>query len=197
MRAILPTAYFGSIDYYQKMVDEKAVNWEIYEHYVKQTVRNRMTIIGPNGIQALSIPVSKVNGNKTQTKEIQISRAENWEKNHWKAIETAYGASPYFEHYAQEVHDLIYQKTNSLIEFNFNIHARILKWLELPVETGFTTEYTVEIDRDYRVAFEERNTQRSDSYVQVFMENGNFVPDLSILDAIFNLGPMARKLLID
>lgn len=197
MRATFPTTYFGSIDYYQKMVDERAVNWEIYEHYVKQTIRNRMTIIGPNGIQALSIPVSKVNGNKTQTKDIQISRAEKWEKNHWKAIETAYGASPYFEHYAQEVHEFIYQKTNSLIEFNWNIHVRILKWLELPIETGFTTAYAVEIERDYRSAFEERNTQRSDSYVQVFLENGSFAPDLSILDAIFNLGPMTRKLLID
>lgn len=197
MCATFPIAYFGSIDYYQKIVDEKAVDWEIYEHYVKQTIRNRMTIIGPNGIQALSIPVSKVNGNKTQTKDIQISRAENWEKNHLKAIETAYGASPYFEHYVQEVHELIYQKTNSLIEFNWNIHARILKWLELPIETNFTSEYTVDIERDYRSAFDERNTQRSDSYVQVFLENGNFAPDLSILDAIFNLGPIARKLLID
>ncbi len=197
MPAIFPTAYFGSIDYYQKMVDEKEVNWEIFEHYIKQTIRNRTTIIGPNGIQALSIPVSKVNGNKTQTKDIRIARAENWEKNHWTAIETAYGASPYFEHYGVEVNELIYQKTDSLIEFNWNIHARILKWLALPIETGFTDVYDLKCNRDYRSAFEERKSDHSYSYVQVFSENGNFAPDLSILDAIFNLGPMARKLLID
>lgn len=196
MIATFPIAYFGSIHYYQKMVEEKEVNWEIYEHYVKQTIRNRTSIIGPNGIQSLSIPVTKVNGNKTQTKDIQIARAENWEKNHWKAIETAYGASPFFEHYAMEVKELIYQQTNSLVEFNRTIHNRIQKWLELPIKSGFTEAYEVDIEKDYRASFEVRNIEASYSYVQVFSENGNFAPDLSILDAIFNLGPMSRKLLI-
>lgn len=199
MSSLFPVAYFGSVAYYKKMVQMKAISFELFENYVKQTLRNRTTILGPNGIQNLSIPVIKPDGNKTLTKNIQISHAEKWEKIHWRAIESAYSPSPYFDHYGTEVKELIYSEEINLVKFNLKIHETIVSWLELPVECLTTHAYlkTPEAGLDFRDDFQQRQQDETYSYVQVFGQPEGFIPDLSILDAIFNLGPMARKLFID
>ncbi len=196
MTYIFPTAYFGSISYYKNMVQMEAISFELYEHYVKQTVRNRMTLLGANGMLNLSIPVEKPNGNKTFTKDIQISYAENWQKNHWKAIESAYAPSPYFEHYESEVKDLIFSENSNLVAYNFKIHQKIIEWLSLPIENQFTESYIEQSNaiNDFRKT--NWPTIENSNYIKVFNVENISESDLSILDAIFNLGPMARNLLI-
>ncbi len=196
MISIFPTAYFGSISYYKSLVQMEAISFELYEHYVKQTIRNRMSILGANGLLNLSIPVEKPNGNKTLTKDIQISYAENWQKNHWKAIESAYAPSPYFEHYESEVKELIFSQTSNLVDFNLQIHLKIIEWLSLPIDYKFTESY--EFDSNTSQDFRNLNwpTTENTNYIKVFNSENVSENDLSMLDAIFNLGPMARNLLI-
>jgi hypothetical protein len=196
MTSIFPTAYFGSISYYKSLVQTDAISFELYEHYVKQTLRNRMTILGANGKLNLSIPVEKPNGNKTLTKDIQISYAENWQKNHWKAIESAYSPSPYFEHFESEVKELIFSTISNLVDFNFQIHLKIMDWLSLPIQNQFTESYIEESNsiNDFRKT--NWPIIENSNYIKVFNVENVSESDLSILDAIFNLGPMARNLLI-
>lgn len=197
MQAIFPTAYFGSIYYYQKMVQAENISLELFEHYIKQTLRNRMSVLGPNGIQHLTIPIIKPNGNKTVVKALKISHAENWQKVHWRTIESAYASSPYFEHYGPEVKELVFSDIESLVDFNLNIHKRIIQWLQLPIVSKYTTTYTTEdISEDLRNHFNEGDVYVDYQYLQVFSPNHQFEPGLSILDAIFNLGPMTRKLIV-
>lgn len=199
MPAVFPIAYFGSISYYQKMVQMKSIEFELYEHYVKQTLRNRITILSVSGIQNLSIPVAKPNGNKTLTKDIVISNAENWQKLHWKAIESAYSSSPYFEHYSLEVKELIDTNETNLYRYNLNIHQRIANWLQLPIQFDVTTSYDIELPKgfDFRMNFNHLQETVDYKYQQVFSPNDKFEGDLSILDAIFNLGPMARNIVVN
>jgi len=159
-------------------------------------LRNRMTILGANGMLNLSIPVEKPNGNKTLTKDILISDAENWQKNHWKAIESAYAPSPYFEHYESEVKELIFSKNSNLVDFNFQIHLKIMDWLSLPIQNQFTESYSEESNsiNDFRKT--NWPIIENSNYIKVFNVENVSESDLSILDAIFNLGPMARNLLI-
>jgi hypothetical protein len=196
MTPIFPTAYFGSISYYKSLVQMEAISFELYEHYVKQNIRNRMSILGANGLLNLSIPVEKPNGNKTLTKDIRISYAENWQKNHWKAIESAYAPSPYFEHYESEVKELIFSQNSNLVDFNLQIHLKIVEWLSLPIDHKFTESYEFELNpfQDFR-KLNWPSTENS-NYIKVFSSENILEDDLSILDAIFNLGPMARNLLI-
>jgi hypothetical protein len=195
MQNIFPIAYFGSVGYYQKLVEARNVCFELHEHYVKQSLRNRMRILGPNGVQELSIPVVKPNGSKTITGEIQLFQRENWQKIHWKAIETAYGSSPYFDHYGIEIHELIHQPETNLAIFNQQIHTRICSWLELPIDSSYTESYTISTDaaHDFRNSMDIVQ-QNLKPYTQVFSPTGKFESDLSILDAVLNLGPMARNL---
>lgn len=198
MPAIFPVAYFGPISYYQKMVRAEEIALELHEHYVKQTLRNRMSILGPNGIQHLTIPVVKPQGNKTLTKDILISEAENWRKKHWKAVETAYSPSPYFEHYGIEVRNALEYQSENLVDFNLNIHRMVSGWLGFDLKESVTETYEVApTSDDFRNDFKEANLSNGYNYVQVFAADGKFVPDLSILDAVFNLGPMARKIIVD
>ena len=200
MTPIFPIAYFGNIAYYKSIFSFKAVKLECYEHFVKQSIRNRCDILTSNGVLHLSIPIIRNNGSKTLIKDVLIDYNTDWRKNHWKAIESAYASSPYFEHYSQDIYDLIYQEESSLIQFNFNINKAIFSWLGIETEVSFTTEYEIlsELKVDYRSSFN-KNADTSqfnfNQYTQVFEEDQNFTPNLSILDALFALGPMARTLI--
>lgn len=196
MSIVFPIAYFGPIAYYRQLVSSKQFFIEQHETYVKQTIRNRTTIYSSNGSLDLSIPVKKVFGNKTITKDIQISYDEDWIKNHWKALESAYMHTPYFEHYGSEVFQLISSKETSLLNFNLSILNSIIKWLDLDVYFNCTESYSKNVGEDFRTFnFNQPNVDDKTSYYQVFSGNHGYIPNLSLLDLLFHEGPLARKYL--
>lgn len=194
----MPLAYFGSIGYYQKFFLADDVCFEVKEHYIKQTLRNRIYILGPNRVLSLSIPIIKIHGSKTAMDEIIISYKEEWWKEHLKALETAYSSSPFFEYYWFELKPFYYQKTNKLVDFDQQCHQMITKWLSLEKDVNFSKNYDLkEHEIDLRAEKGLPNNKVSYSYQQVIMKNRTFEGNLSILDAIFNLGPMARNIIVN
>src|SRR5690606_2640411 len=194
---VFPIAYFGPISYYKQYVNSPDAALEVKEHFVKQTVRTRCEILGPNGKQILSIPVQRVNGNKTKMDELLILE-DGWRKIHWKSIETAYSSAAHFDYYGIEVHELIFQKCANLVEFIKEIHLRVLSWLDIEPRWNITTAYLSNYRSDYRkVAFGTQEDFVHEPYHQVFELKDTCVQNLSILDLIFNQGPMARKWLLD
>ena len=199
MSVIFPIAYFGSISYYKDLISENDIIFEINENYLKQSIRNRTKILSSNGVMELSIPVAKKDGSKTLTKNIQVSNSKDWRKDHWRAIESAYKNAAYFDFYGDEVKELIYNESIYLVDFIKQIENRIKKWLYLPYFSSDSEEFIFISDRstDYRFGYTSHPFKSEYNYFQVFRDKDSFVGDLSILDAIFNLGPMARKLLIN
>lgn len=196
---VFPTAYFGSIGYFKELVQYDVIFIETKEHFPKQTYRNRCDILSSDGILSLSIPVKKNSGNKTHTDDILLSNDENWKIRHWRSIKTAYQSSPYFDHYGMEVEELLNDSTQNLLEFNVKITKRIIKWLDIKVDIKFTTDFYPPIENDYRMSLIAKNSFKNIEpapYIQVFPDANSYRDSLSILDAIFCLGPMARKLLI-
>lgn len=195
---VFPTAYFGNIAYFQHIVAVQAPVIELKEHFVKQTVRSRCEILGPNGVQTLSIPVVKVNGNKTTMEDIEIAQ-DNWQKIHWKSMETAYASSPYFDFYEQEIQELIHTPTNKLVELNEKITQRILTWLDIPIKITHSTSFlsTESYTNDFRTTnFNVNELLNLQNYTQVFRGKEKCEKNLSILDLIMNEGPMARNWII-
>ena len=201
--ALLPSVYFGPIQWYSKLFLYPEISIEQHEHYIKQTWRNRCRIAGPNGIQDLVIPVH-LNGNHTPIKEVKIDYDGIWQRQHWQSIRSAYGNSPFFDYYA-EYFSPFYEKKiwNKLVDYNSEIISLTLKLLKVNAKISPTTDYSDSIEncRDYRQLISPKKTIEEDPefiskrYVQVFEERNGFLPNLSIIDLLCCNGPASREIL--
>jgi len=184
----------GPIDYFAAMVNANEIHIEAQEHYTKQTYRNRSLIMTTSGVLPLTIPVIKVNGNHTKTKDVLISYSQKWQNLHWRAIVSAYNHSPYFLYYKEDLEGFFKNKTESLLDLNMHLTKLILDLIGCKTELIETKTYEKEVFDsilDLREAFHpKRKSQRQfKKYIQVFSEKFDFIPNLSILDLLFNVGP--------
>ncbi len=185
---LLSTAYLAPIEYYAILLQEPNCSIELHEHFVKQSIRNRCDIYGANGKLQLTIPKQRKGSDKTIIKEIQISYKQDWQKQHWTAIQSAYNSSPYFEYYQDELQPFFEDKEKLLVDFNQKLQKVILELLQEKDNTNFTKEFQHEGNfSDFRN--HKWNSEQQEKYDQVFMEKYEFIPNLSIIDLLFNLGP--------
>ncbi len=195
--AILSTAYFPPVQFFSKLVRYKNVYIEKYENFNKQSFRNRCEILAANGKMTLSVPVEKGRDRKVLLKNLRISYQKNWQKNHWKSIESAYRSSPFFEFYCDEIQPFFQKKYTYLLDLNHDILLYFIELLEIDCKITFTNEfYTGNSLLDFRYVLhpKEQFAQADPEFIpqkyrQVFAEKFPFIPNLSILDTLFNLGP--------
>ncbi len=198
--AILSTAYLPNIQYISKLLLHQKVIIDIHETYLKQSYRNRCHILGANGILPMSIPVIKTNGNHTKVKDIQIDNTANWAHVHWGAIFSAYGNSPFFEIFEEEIIHLYKKKYKFLIDFNAAAIHQLFESLGVSVELSHSDCFFETSDYlfDYRNSIHpkpqynlEDHSFSQKKYFQVFGEKHGFKPNLSIIDLLFNEGSQA------
>ena len=187
-KPLLPTAYLGPIIYYAILLQKPNCKIEYYEHFIKQSIRNRCEIYSSNGKLRLTIPKQRKGSSKRIITKIKISYQEKWQKEHWNAIISSYNSSPFFQYYQDEIKPLFEKKERYLIDFNNKLQQVILKILQVDIKYEASTKYNHSGDfsdlRNYK--FNNLNIKK---YDQVFMEKYGFIGNLSILDLIFNLGP--------
>lgn len=191
---LFTTAYFPSVSYMAHFLKEDAPVIEVWETYHKQTYRNRCRVMTANGVERLSVPVIKVNGNHTMTKDIVISYVDPWQQIHRRCLESAYKAAPYFDHYYDFLKPIFETRFEKLIELNDATLQAVLRMLKAKKEIVHTTDYVHESENDLRDAFSPKTIPNSNlypEYYQVFSAKFPFAPDLSVLDLIFNEGPEA------
>ncbi len=185
----LPSTYLGPIPHFVAMLQSAKVHIEQYDHYVKQTFRNRCIIAGPNGTQTLTIPVEKPADHKAYMRDLRISDHGNWRHLHWNALESSYGKSPFFEYYADDLRPFYTEKKWSfLIDFNEELAHTVLNLLDIDVEMLRTDAYSKADLHQWA----EPSALRSlpfKPYYQVFAQRQGFIPHLSIADLLFNMGP--------
>ena len=191
MSQIFPTAYLPSIEYISLFLKAENASVELFETYQKQSCRTRTNVMTANGIQTLTIPVIKTNGNHTLTKDIEISYKESWQQIHLRCLESAYRKSAYFDYYFPYFEKIYKQKFNTLIELNDFCLKTILKILKTKKEYSFTTDFEKIINEDdYRISLSKgTNKIEMKPYYQVFADRHGFIPNLSIVDLLFNEGP--------
>lgn len=195
MSILLPAFYFPPISWFASFLkSENDILIEQFEHFPKQTYRNRTNIFAANGKLSLIIPIRHFG--KTNMKDVEISYAEDWQKQHWKSIESAYKASPYFEFYEDKLSKLYQHQPKTLVEFNLNCLHIVQDVLKTNVHIALTEHYIQNFEgEDLRNHFSAKKDTELDfkTYFQVFSEKHGFVKDLSVLDLICNLGPESRS----
>ena len=199
----LSTAYFAPIQYYSKFLLYSEVFIERFENFHKQTYRNRCVILGGNGPISLVVPVVKGRGAKILIKDLKISYDTNWQRNHWRTIFSAYNSSPFFEYYKDEIQPFFTQKAKFLLDFNLSIHESICELLEIENNANVTDDFEKVPSNtiNFRELISPKNKTEIDKhfqpekYTQVFSEKFGFIPNLSILDLLFNEGPNSYSVL--
>ena len=242
---LLSTTYFGPIQWYQKLYRAESVQIEQWESFQKQTYRNRCIIATTNGPQALTVPIER-QFTVNYIKDIRISDHGNWRHLHWNALQSAYGESPFFEYYQDDIRPFFEQRWDYLLDFNEAIREKMCELLDIQPKVDYSKEFTVVSEestpsgraknllftddytvgseelaskssvhsalplatagtqelkpstvnymKDYRMAIRPKNPEPDPDftpkrYYQVYEQKHGFLPNLSILDLLFNMGP--------
>lgn len=198
MSQIFPTAYLPSIQYVSLFLKAEVATIELFETYQKQSCRTRTNVMTANGIQTLTVPVIKVNGNHTLTKDIEISYKESWQQVHLRCLESAYRKSAYFDYYFPYFEKIYKQRFNTLIELNDYCLKVILKLIKVKKEYSYTEDFEkINDNNDYRISLSKSDANKTEMepYYQVFADRHGFISNLSVVDLLFNEGPASINLL--
>jgi hypothetical protein len=189
----LPTAYLPPIQWFVYFLAADKIFIEQHETYPKQTYRNRCEIATANGKLALTIPVIKTNGNHTKTRDIAISDHQNWQALHWRALVAAYANSPYFLYFQDDFEPFFRKKYTNLLHFNLELLKMLLRIMEIDKSTELTADFEKtpagSVDLRNEITPKKPFTHFPlPKYYQVFEERNGFLPGLSIVDLLFNMG---------
>lgn len=191
MKAVLlSTAYLPNVHYLSQVINCDTIVIEKHENFVKQTYRNRCDIVTANGKLSLSIPLIK-QADKELIFDKKISYAEDWQKQHWRTIVSAYKNSPYFEFFEDEFKPFYENQFEFLLDYNTQLLQTILHILRVKKQIEFTQTFELNPPQvfDFRRL---SNTEKTDinfkPYYQVFADKLGFTPNVSCLDALFNIG---------
>ena len=198
MKALLSSTYFGPIQWYQKLNRYDECLIECHESFIKQTYRNRMIIPTTNGPLSLTIPTN--HNTSLAMKDIRISDHANWRHVHWNALLSAYGESPFFEYYQDDIRPFFEKKYEFLFDFNMETTEKMIELLDIRPKISITEAYIQSKElkeedeiKDFCDAIRPKNPLPDaefapQRYYQVYEQKHGFQPNMSILDLLFNEG---------
>ena len=215
---LLSAAYFPPVSYFAALAKDITLSAdrvipsvayiEACENYQKQSYRNRCRIFAADGAQDLRVPVVHENGTfSLPIARIRVDYTTPWLVRTERAIDSAYKSAPFFDHYRDSLFALLDSRPERLLDLDLALTRWALGQLRLPVELRLTEGFT---PRDSGVYGEDLreviHPKRPDGilrslgldrpYYQVFAQKSGFIPDLSILDLLFNEGPDAVSYLL-
>ena len=216
--SLLSTAYFPPIEYFAAMANSCRVEIESGEMYQKQSYRTRCHINGANGLLVLTLPVLRsalkeegTSSHKLPTAELKIDYSKPWLLQHKRALEAAYMSSPFFEYYMDDIYEILESGEENLLAMNTALTRKVaeLIGLETPIELSGrefimpgSEALVQEGISDFRDSIHPKKKsdllerlQLEKPYWQVFTNKQGFVPNLTILDLLFNEGPNAVSFL--
>ncbi|MGN6640284.1 MAG: WbqC family protein, partial [Mucilaginibacter sp.] len=166
-----------------------------HENFPKQTYRNRANIYSPDGILTLTVPVIKGSKQHTPVKDVKISYDFNWPRLHWMSLQGCYRRSAYFEYYEDELAIFYEHREAWLFDLNEKLLLTLLSLLKIKAAIKHTKTYEADVTgmKDFRESIHPKKpfNFQAKPYYQVFDERHGFIPNLSIVDLLFNQGPQS------
>ncbi len=199
----IESQYFGSVQYIKQIATANSIVIDVHEPFKKMSYRNRTTIVSANGPLLLSVPIQSGRDQKTPMNEVKICYQQNWPNKHIKTLSSCYKRSPFFEYYEDPIGALLQTEYTYLIDLNMSI----LVWISKVLKTDFnilqTNSNLKYLDPNYNDVRDTSNTLTSiqnvanQYYPQVFIDKQPFIPNASVLDLLFCLGPASNIYLKD
>lgn len=185
---ILPAVYFGNLAYFETISNCSLLLLDGEERYEKQTFRSRCTLLSANGLQNLIVPVIRPNGKHTQMKDILISYAENWQKDHVKAIESAYRKAPFYDYYASELLSIVSTRHEKLIDLNLALTRVLIQRIGLTMQVEIAPSSQKSSIEAKQLAHPKTCPEPVKAPYHQLFSTGKFEPNLGLLDYLFNEG---------
>ena len=195
----LVPSYLPPLIYYWHIVNSNVI-FNLSTKYQKQTTRNRCMIMSANGPQKLIIPVrhSRKENEILHDYNVKIDNTQNWKVKHWKSIQNAYRSSPFFEFYEEGFFKVFFNNEKLLYSFNINIISHINNILGVQKNIEISNRKISHEKYDKKLMnIKKYLCYNVPPYNQVFMSKFKFIPNLSILDLIFNMGPKSINYLVN
>ncbi|MDW8272762.1 MAG: WbqC family protein [Chitinophagales bacterium] len=204
---LLPCCYLPPISYFSVWLNSPAVWIEQHENFVKSTFRNRCVIVGTNGKLMLSIPIEGGKSHRQLFKDTRIDNSQRWQRIHWQSLCSAYRRSAYFEYFEEKLFPYYHQKFTFLFDYNLQLTSLLLSMMK-HTTTFSTTKYYQKIYEaqilDLRECFSTSDSYSFGKYsfspphyFQCFEERNGFLPNVSVVDILFNMGPACGSMIKD
>lgn len=193
--------------------------------YTKQDWRNNNQLKSNNGLGKIFVPVQKTN-EQTLINQALISYNEKWEQKLINAISPWYIHAPYFTEILNLIKSVIFNKYEKLVDLNFNLNNAFLKYLEIKTPIYFASDIpkttndknlrlleickhfdNVDIFYDGKKAanFIDAELFKKNGVTLVFQDYiqtqyqqlwGDFLPYMSVIDALMNCGKNTKKIIL-
>ena len=198
---LLYPSYFPSIEQMAAVTQTEKVIFEVEDTYQKQTYRNRTYIAHSNGKLLLNIPIKHCKiGTRQKTKEVLVENDFPWQEQHWKSLLSAYRTSPFFEYYEDDIRELFSKPFENLMAHNLKIFDVLCELIGIDIEVSKTASFQINpeiIDLRFLINAKRKSDFKTTPYIQVHEANHPFLPNLSVLDLLFNEGPNTLSYLMD
>lgn len=194
--------YLPCIAYFTSLLKYDRIYIDIEERYLKQTYRNRCSVLTANKVDQLTVPVQKYE-TAAPTKDIKIDYGQDWLRRHLGCLQSAYGKSPFYEFYAPELLQIYDKKLAYLVDLNYELLTICLRLVGVKKDLQYNLSGLEMEESSVFNAISLINNKKGDispeyykpePYYQTF--GNDFVSNLSIIDLLFNMGPEARSVLL-
>lgn len=184
---------------------------------------NRNFILDPNGPTRLTVPINKQQ-KFSQNMVVQINNALPWAEYHWTKIHMCYANAKFFRLYSDYFEKLYKRQWDLLFDLDFETVKKMMDWLNIRIPVIRESELNIGGEGTHRLInvckslgadtyisgrggknymdeklFEsnhitlEYQNYKPIAYPQRFTKT--FVPDLSTIDLLANMGPNAAEVL--
>lgn len=223
MRAIIHQPYFLPYPgfFHKLSMGDVFVIMDDAQYDKRFTNRNR--IVKQNGWTWITVPINK-DDKFSPNIQVRINNELNWKELHWKKISQTYANSKYFHLYHDYFEKVYLKNWDCLFDLDFETVKQVIQWLGIKIEIIRESELKISTSSTQRLVdvckkigadtyvsgvggrqymdesiFEKNNLKliyqdyKHPQYPQKWTDE--FIPDLSIIDLLANVGPDSMKVI--